>query len=159
MSGIQEGPGDLPDPVPGASHTKDYDDEVPSQRRLRWMTQVLVMPALLGSLWGIACGLGYWAGLVDCDRASAKEHAAACSGLAVLAVVGWFIARGKIGARRRWLNAVLVAIVLPLGAVPGFRWASDSDRCVFAEGPTTAHVVDAHANAGARVRAPVCLRW
>jgi hypothetical protein len=158
MSGIQEGPGDLPDAVPGASHKSDYDDEVPSQRRLRWMTQVMVMPALLGSLWSIAVGLGYWAGLWQCHRAVTREHVSAGCGAAVLALFLWLIARGKIGARRLWLNAVLLAITLPLGAVPGYRWAAESDRCLYAEGPTASHVIAAHANPGTGVRAALRLR-
>jgi hypothetical protein len=108
---------------PGRPHS-DYDDEVPSQRRLRRMTPVLAIPFLVGVLFCLAYALGYW------TAALARAPAAAVPrllGVAVLlALPVWLTLRGKVGSRRRWLNLLLLAASLVGGASLGWRAGSDA---------------------------------
>jgi hypothetical protein len=115
--------------VPAGGPHKDYDDEVPSQRRLRWMTQVLVMPALLPSLWGLACGVGWLAGLAHCGAPLSNGYPLMGFVGVLLPLALWLIWRRKIGARRGWVNVVLLAVLLPLGAWNGWHWAQSSSEC------------------------------
>lgn len=119
---------ELPEPprrleVPPAPRG-EYDDEVGSQRRVRWMTQVMVMPFLVGGLYGFAYLLGYWLG--DNQAHLARELPRLAFVVVILAVPSYFMIRGKIGARRPWLNYLLLAICLGGGGWLGWR-AGDRD--------------------------------
>lgn len=112
-------------------HAADYDDEVPSQRRLRWMTQALVVPCFVGGVWLLGLILSYGVGLFRCDGAAGtlRPYAGCVVGLALTAPMAWYVARGKIGMRRWWLNAIVVVVMFSLGARTGWRASGDPSSC------------------------------
>ena len=115
--------GELPEPeepAPAFQAPSDYADEIGSQRRVRWMTQVMVMPALVCGLYGFAYLLGYTIG--DSQAHLEREWLPLTLTAAVIAVPSYFMLRGKIGARRRWLNYVILGLCLGVGG--GWGWRS-----------------------------------
>jgi hypothetical protein len=119
-------------PLPESDpHRADYDDEIDSQRRLRWMTQVVAIPLLAGGLWLLALILAWLTGLVRCRGVTDVVQVVVGYGVALpaTALLLWKIARGKLGLRRRWLNAILVAAMCWLGARYGWRVAAESWEC------------------------------
>jgi hypothetical protein len=123
-------PEDVAPLPPGTAHS-DYDDEVGSQRRLRWMTQILVIPAFVGGLWCCAALLAYSAGWFRCEGAVGRMQPwAGCAiSLAVLVPVLFKSLRGKIGFRRRSINIVVIVVMLALGAYYGWSESSDPEAC------------------------------
>jgi len=113
--------GELPEPrepqQPFAA-PRDYDDEVGSQRRVRWMTQVMVMPALVGWLFGFSYLFGYFVGSFGRDEFSDLPRTGFAAVL--IALPAYFVIRGKIGSRRRWLNYALLALCVAAGAWRGW---------------------------------------
>jgi hypothetical protein len=118
---------------------RDYDDEVGSQRRLRWMTQVLVVPFLSGGLWLLAFLIAFFGGLLRCPGGTsvAKPYVTCAISLAVLGLVLRQIVRRKIGMRRWWSNVVLVVTMLGLGAWYGWRESGDPSSCSYLTVPGT----------------------
>jgi hypothetical protein len=119
--------GELPEPepertIPAPAPARDYGDEIPSQRRARWMTQVMVMPFLVGGLYGFSYLLGWWLGAYQHRLAAESWRLALIAG--VIALPSYFMVRGKIGSRRRWLNFTLLAACLGIGGLLGWRAGS-----------------------------------
>jgi hypothetical protein len=104
----------------------DYEDEVGSQRRVRWMTQVLVIPAFVGGLWCCAALLAYSAGLFRCEGAVGRMQPWLGCAIALAVLVPGLIKslRGKIGFRRRSINVVTIVVMLALGAHYGWQAAN-----------------------------------
>jgi hypothetical protein len=114
--------GELPEPpreLKKLEAPQDYGDEIGSQKRVRWMTQVMVMPALVGGLFGFAYLLGYWLG--DNQAHLIRELPRLAFVVVILALPSYFMIRGKIGARRRWMNFALLALCLGAGGLLGWR--------------------------------------
>ncbi len=114
-------------PVPETERLEhDYEDEVPSQRRLRWMTQVLVVPLFVLGLWGFSAMGAYMISLLRCPggASSLRPYAGASLALGALATGLWFAARGKLGLRRWWLNAIVIVAMVALGVRYG--WSAPS---------------------------------
>lgn len=106
----------------------DYDDEVPSQRRLRWMTQVMVVPLFILGLWGLSAIGAYAISLFRCPGAAnnLRPYAGVVIAGVALAVLLRFVVRGKVGMRRWWLNAILVIVMMSLGAHYGWSEPTES---------------------------------